>query len=328
MDASQTRRLNLPLALAAAGATCAFLAAADKVFGLVQHPLYLATLAYVFLFVLVAWGFIRGIRVRPTRRVRFSVYASVLLLTILTAAYVFAWRVSADPTPVVLQAELARGDALLEAGKKDEAHLAYLEAYKRYPNSFPVLMRMGAVSYRLTDYERARRFFTRAAEAAPSSSVWKAHNDLGQAYWMLKQPQKAIELYRQAREEGLPDSEQVEWHYRMAWAYFDANNYDAAIEQYRAVAQAGQKYSAASFYNMACAQAQKYAVTKDPAVRRALAQDAAANIRSAWVATTRPQDRRSLEESLMGSPERQDPDLAPLRKSPQLQALLRELRAD
>ena len=188
---------------------------------------------------------------------------SALLFTLLTAAYVFAWRLSADPTPVVLEQELAHGDAKLNAGDRDGAFLLYQDAYRRFPKSLPVLMRLGAVNYRIGDYERARKYYARAVELAPPSARWHALNDLGQCYWKLQQPAEAIRYYEQARAAGMPESELVEWHYRLGWAYFDLHNYGAALENYQAVVDAGQKFISASYYNSACAQAQELKLTRD-----------------------------------------------------------------
>ncbi|MCC2669541.1 MAG: hypothetical protein K0Q72_2012, partial [Armatimonadetes bacterium] len=257
MQANWPRRVSPPAALAASGASFAVLAVMDKVFGLVHRPLHLATLAYALFCSLLIWSWARGIRWKQTRLLRVSAYAALLILNVLTALYVVAWRVSADPTPVVLQAELERGDALLEQGDKDKALILYREASKRYPDSFQVLMRLGAVNYQIGDFERAKKHFSRAVETAPRDSRWRALNDLGQTYWKLHDPEQAIELYEQARQEGIPKSELTEWHYRLGWAYFDARDLDAAIEHYRAVADVGEQYAAASYYNIACALAQQ-----------------------------------------------------------------------
>src|SRR5688500_12916901 len=116
MQVHWSHRLYAPLALAFFGVSSAVLAAVDKLFGLVQHPLHLATVSYASLCLLIAWVSIRGIQLRPARLLRLSVYAGILCGTLLTAAYVFAYRVSADPTPLVLRAALDRGDLLLEEG--------------------------------------------------------------------------------------------------------------------------------------------------------------------------------------------------------------------
>ncbi|HEU4752032.1 MAG TPA: tetratricopeptide repeat protein, partial [Armatimonadota bacterium] len=256
----------------------------DKIYGLVLHPLHLATVAYVCLFVLIAWAFRRGIPVR-SRLLRLSIYAAVLILNVLTAAYVFAWRMSADPTPVLLQQRLKQADALLDAGRKDEAQLMYREAYRRYPDSYPVLMRMGAVNYQVGDYARARRYYERAVQVAPGEYRWRALNDLGQTYWKLGQPGDAIQYYERAHQAGMPAAEEVEWHYRLAWAYFDEKDYDAAIEHYTAVAGAGEKYVSASYYNIACAYAQKLKRSQDPEERSRFADAAVRNLREAWRST-------------------------------------------
>jgi tetratricopeptide (TPR) repeat protein len=298
----------------------------DKLYGLVHRPLHLATLAYALLLSVLVWAWVRGIHVKPARLLRVSAYAGILILNVLTALYVFAWRVSADPTPVLLQSELERGDDLLEAGDKDGAHLIYRAAGKRFPESFAVAMRLGAVNYQVSDYERAKKYFSQALELAPAGSRWRALNDLGQTYWKLHDPEQAIEHYERARQEGLPDSELVEWHYRLGWAYFDARNLDAAIEHYRAVAEAGKVYAAASYYNIACALAQKVAASKDPGERRALTQEAVRSLRDAWGAIGNDEERQSLRGGLLGGPKERDPELEPLRGTPELNELVADLR--
>lgn len=326
MQAHWPRRLYPPLALAASGTSLAVLAVVDKVFGLIHHPLHLATMAYAALLSLLAWAWYRGIHVQPARLLRLSAYWAFLILNVLTGLYVFAWRVSADPTPVVLQAELDRADQMLSAGDKDGAHLLYRDASQRYPDSFPVMMRMGAVNYQTADFERAKKFFSRALELAPRDSRWRALNDLGQTYWKLQQPEEAIDLYEQARREGLPDSELIEWHYRLGWAYFDARNLDAAIEHYREVARAGEKYAAASYYNIACALAQKVSKTPPGAVKQALTADAVDSLRHAWSAINTPEEQQALRAGLLGNSSQRDPELAPLRGSRELNDFLHDLR--
>lgn len=313
--------------LAATGALCAILAAVDKIFGLMHRPLHLATLAYASLCLLLAWACFRGIPVRPARLLRVSLYAGFLLLNLLTAAYVFAWKVSADPTPVVLQSELTHGDALLAAGDTDGAYALYRTANHRFPASFPVLMRLGAAEYRIGDYDRARRHFSRAVDVAPRGSRWKALNDLGQTFWKLKQPAQAVELYEQAGREGVPPAERAEWHYRLGWAYFDLNDYDAAIRHYRAVVDAGRKYVAASYYNIACALAEKEKGAHDPAERHQLTVEAVGSLRDAWDAIQTPEERLSLRTGLLGKAGSRDPELEPLRSSPAFQEFLHSLPA-
>jgi len=325
MQATGARRLFTPLALAVVGGAFALLALVDKLVGLVQHPLHLATLAYASLTALLALAFFRGIPVEPARLKRLSVYAAFLLLNVLTAAYVLAWRLSADPTPVLLSAELRRGDRLLAEGQTDAAHLVYRAAYGRYPRSFPVLMRMGAINYQVSDFQRAQRYFSQAVEAAPAASRWKALNDLGQTYWKLKRPEEALGLYERAREEGLPPDELTEWHYRMAYASFDARDYDGAITHFQEVARAGGDYGAASYYNLACAQAQKLARMPAGEERRRLVQEAVENLRRAWRSTKNPDDLAALKDGLVGSEEDRDPELQPLRGQPAFNTLLREI---
>jgi tetratricopeptide (TPR) repeat protein len=327
MQANWPRRVSPPAALAASGASFAVLAVMDKVFGLVHRPLHLATLAYALFCSLLIWSWARGIRWKQTRLLRVSAYAALLILNVLTALYVVAWRVSADPTPVVLQAELERGDALLEQGDKDNALILYREASKRYPDSFQVLMRLGAVNYQIGDFERAKKHFSRAVETAPRDSRWRALNDLGQTYWKLHDPEQAIELYEQARQEGIPKSELTEWHYRLGWAYFDARDLDAAIEHYRAVADVGEQYAAASYYNIACALAQQVAAASGEK-RQELGREAVDNLRHAWSAINTTEERQALRTGLLGGPEERDPELAPLRGTPELKSFLAEIRSE
>jgi tetratricopeptide (TPR) repeat protein len=325
MQATLPRRMTPPTILAAAGAACAGLAVADKMYGLVQRPFHLAVLAYALLCFLLGWAVVHGIPMRASRLVRPSFYSACIILTVLTGGLVFAWRVSADPTPVVLQSRLDRGDALLAAGRKDEALLLYREAAQQFPRSFAVLMRMGAANYQVSDFDKARRYYTRAVEVAPVESRWRALNDLGQTYWKLGRPAEAVEYYRLAREAGIPDSELVEWHYRQGWAYFDLRDYDAAIHHYQEVAAAGQTYVAASYYNIACAIAQKVRKSSDPAERRELTREAIDSLEHALEAA-KDEEVRSLSAGLVGPSEQRDPELEPLRGSAEWQELVREVK--
>lgn len=314
------------MVLAVLGAVFALLAVMDKWFGLVQHPLHLATLAYASLFAMIAWAVTRGIPLHPSRLVRLSSYGAILILNLLTATYVFAWKVSADPTPLVLQRQLAEGDALLNDGQKLDALIAYRRAYRRFPDSYAVLMRMGAASYQNDDFEAAARYYDRALALAPAESRWRTLNDLGQSYWKLRRPDEAVEFYRRAEEAGMPKSESVEWHYRLGWAYFDLKDYDAAIEHYRYVGEAGRKYAAASYYNVACALAQKIRASSDSQQKRAWTHEAVESLRLAWQSISTPEEREELRKGLVGSAEELDPELAPLRSSAEFRALLQEFR--
>ena len=327
MQEKPPRRHTAPLALAAAGILFTLLAVADKVFGLVQHPRVLAALAYTCLAALLVWACVCGVQFRSTRSKRLSFYAGFLILNVLTATFLFAWRGSADPTPLLLNARLNEGDALLNSGRKDEAHLIYRDAYRRYPNSFPVLMRMGAVNYQVGDFERAERYFSRALELAPPADRWRALNDLGQSLWKLHRPEEAIEHYLRARREGMPDAkpELIEWHYRLAWAYFDVKEYDKAVEHYQAVALYGEKYAAASYYNIACALAQKLA-GRPPGDRTTLATEAVDSLREAWN-LTEPDEKDAFRDGLLGEPDQRDPELEPLRGTASFQSFLEELKA-
>lgn len=328
MQADLPRRHLAPLALATSGAAFTVLAVLDKVFGLVWHPLYLATAAYISLAALLIWLCVRGVHLRRSRFLRLSVYAGFLILNVLTAAYLFALKVSADPTPLILNARLNEGDALLQEGEKEEALLVYRDALKRYPDSFPVLMRMGAATYQLSDFERAERYFSRAVELAPPGSRWRALNDLGQTQWKLRRPEQAIELYLRARREGMPDSksELIEWHYRLGWAYFDVRNFDQAVEHYEAVARYGEKYAAASHYNIACALAQKLKSTPASAreKRSEIATRAVNALYEAWK-LTETAEKPAFREGLTGTEEQRDPELEPLRGTPEFRSFLEKL---
>jgi len=314
------------MALAAGGTALACLAAVDKVYGLVQRPFLLAVLAYALLCFLLMWSMVRGIPMRPTRLLRPSAYAAFIVLSILTAGLVFAWRVSADPTPLVLKARLDQGDLLLEKGDKDGAHELYRQAYRQFPQSFAVLMRMGAVNYQVSDFDKARKYYTRAVEVAPEGSRWRALNDLGQTFWKLGRPAEAVEYYGLAREAGIPDPELSEWHYRQGWAYFDLHDYDAAIHHYQEVAAAGEKYRAASYYNIACAIAQKIRQSPAAGERKELTRQAVESLRLAWeAASDSPEEIRSLSTGLLGGPQERDPELQPLRGTPEWQVLLRDI---
>jgi tetratricopeptide (TPR) repeat protein len=302
---------------------CGLLAAIDKVYGVVQRPLPLAAGAYLSLCALLVWSTFRP----PTRanaRRPANRYMALVVFIALTGIFTFVWRLSADPTPVMLQKELAKGDALMAKGDKDGAYLLYREANKRYPKSHRALWSLGAVNYQLGDFERARKYFNEALELSPPNARWRSLNDLGQTYWKLGQPEEAVEYYHQAREAGLPQTELIEWHYRLAWAYFDLGDYDTAIEQYRIVAEAGQKYAAASFYNIACALAQKLRAARDGEERQFLAEEAVDYLRQAWAATE-PGELEALRAGIIGPAKERDPDLTPLQGTAAFQDFTRDL---
>ncbi len=296
----------------------------DRATGWAGHPQLLLTLTYAALAiaVLMALAGIRSARAVSPHRV----LPLLLVLAALTAGYVRAVRAGADVTPWVLQGALDRGDALMHAGRTDEAHLVYREAHQRFPRAFPVLMRLGSLNYVLTDFDRARRYYEQGLEVSPPESRWRALNDLAQTYWKLLRPEDAIRRYWEADEAGIPPSDRIDWHYRLAWAYFDAGDYDAAMEHYDVVARSGGRYAASSHYNIACALAQKMKRAPDQTVRLELAESAVDHLRSAWREETDPTEREALRTGVTGPIGDRDPELFPLRSTAVFRALLTEIR--
>lgn len=323
------RRPRLPYVLAGIAAVSILIAGVDKTFGVFQHPLLFATIAYLALFALLVWALTQGLHLgRPTPR-RLSVVGGILMLNLLTAGYVYAWKqLSVDSTPLMVQRDMDRGDSFYDAGFSDDAYALYKEALRRSPRSFPALMRMGMVTYHMSDFEHARRYFERALEVAPPNLRWRAMNDLGQSLWKLGEPERAIDLYQQADRAGMPESERIEWHYRLAWAYFDVQDFDAAIEHYGVVAEAGEKYAAAAYYNIACALSKKIGRSPDPKRKSEFAREAVDSLQSAMRITVGSGDRAALRGGLTGPPEERDPDLAPLGAFPEYRAFVRSLPKD
>ncbi len=304
----------------------ALLTLADKWIGLLLSPYLFASVAYASLLGLVAWSARRGFPLGRGHHVRFGAYSTVLLLVLLSAAYVFALKITRDPTPVLVEQRLRAADRMLEHGDKDDALLIYREAFHRAPHSFPVLMRMGAISYGSGDYDRANRYYEEAVERAPDDGRGRALMDLGQTLWKQGEAEEAIRYYQEAGRAGMERRDPVEWHYRLGWACFDAHDYDAAIAHYQAVADAGRHYVAASLYNIACAQAEKVKLTQDPVARHALVKEAVDTLRRAWAATSTPEEVRSLREGLFGTAAQRDPELAVLRSTSEFHQLTRELK--
>ena len=327
--AGKHRRHPLPIALAVTGIACAVLTLLDQAVGFAQHPFAFATGAYASLFGLVGWAFWRGFHWKKPTAQKLSLYAAILLLNVLTAGYVLAWKqFSADSTPLLVQKDLDQGDDLLDQGRKDDAFSVYRDALRRSPKSFSATMRMGMVSYQMSDFERARKYYERAREIAPPDLRWRALSDLGQTYWKLQQPEEAIRLYKEAEIAGVPADEQLEWHYRLAWAYFDVGEHDAAIEHYQAVAEERQKYAAASYYNIACALTQKMKAETRATIKEQLAREAVINLRLAWSITNTDEEVQALRSGLIGPPSDRDPELAPLTEFPSFHKFLAEIRSD
>ena len=305
----------MPLLLGAL--VLALMAVADKLYGLVQRPFMLATAAYVLLLALLAWStFGRG---RAARRL--SAYTACLLFLLATTSYVLAWKVSSDPTPVILLNQLDRADEYIEAGELDTALLGLRELNRRFPRTYGVLSRLGAAQYRQGAFHTAVRHFTLAIEIAPPDQRWRAMVDLGQTYWQLGEPDQAIDRYLKARRLGVPAAELPLWHYRMAEALFDLEQYDEAIPEYETVAQSGGEYAAASLYNIACALAQM----KASAGNGALAKRAVQYLREAWSLASSAEDRDAMRIGLIGEEGERDPELDPLRKEPGFQEFVAEL---
>lgn len=316
----------VPRFLGLAGMVLGLLAAADKLLGLIQMPLHLATGSFLSLMALLVWSCWVGIpplggsgahtaefipldpadEPAPLTR-RTSRFTAVLLLQCLLGMYLLAWKVSADPTPVLVQSELARGDQALNGGDATGALLVYREALERNPRLPAVLVRMGAGSYAAGNYEKARKYYEQAVASGRVGQRTKAYLGLGQSLWMLGQPEEAITAYRAAESEGLPPRKRSEWNYLMGWAHFDLRQYPEAVRHYREVGAAGGEFAAASYYNAACALAQQ-AVNADPAERRLLAEEAAHALDEAWKSLQTTEDREQLRDGL-----RTDSELDPLR---------------
>lgn len=300
-------------------------AVADKFFGWLGNPLLLvvAAVAPVYLALGLSWT-----RLRRRAGSRLTPFSAFVVLNLLTGASLLALRTSADPTPVMLQTQLDGAARLLEAGEIEEAHLRYQSLRKDHPRSFPVLMGLGASAYQMGDYSRSRRYFAEALPLAPSNSRWRVLNDLGQAHWKLGEPEEALELYERARTAGMPESELLEWHYRMGWAAFDAGRLDQSIIHYQWVADRRGKYAAASLYNMGCAYAQKIAELKKARSGSALAEQAVARLREAWNLAATGSEREALRDGLIGAPDARDPELEPLRRFPVYREFLRQVRSE
>ncbi len=323
-----SRRAAPPLTFAILGAIAGSLAVIDKLHGLVQAPLPLLTLAYASLAGWVLWGYRMGFPNGRERQYYLSPYVALLLFLALSSGYVLAWRYGvSDPTPLALTEVVATGDALLEEGRKGEALVVYQAGLKRFPNSYALLMAMGSATYRLGDFDRARGYFERALREAPPDQRWKSLNDLGQTWWKLGDPRAALGFYEQASRAGIPSHARLEWQYRVAWAAFDAGDYDAAIFNYELVAAAGQKYAAASHWNMACARAQKMRSAGTGTERRSLARAAVADLRNAWRSSETRDEREFVFGGLLGGPDERDPELGPLLPTAEFKAFLREFRA-
>ncbi|MBI3911293.1 MAG: tetratricopeptide repeat protein [Armatimonadetes bacterium] len=293
------------------------MALVDKMLGLLWAPLIAASLAYL-----------TGCLAALMAPRRWAV-ARVGAILGLTFAYGLTWRLVADPTPLVVWQQLHAGDALLEGGRREDALLIYREAERVAPRNPHVLTRLGAAYYRITDYQRAARAYEIALrEAQPPlerGRRWRVLVDLGQTYWKLGRPQDALRTYQDALALGIPEEERPLMDYRLAGAYFDLRDFDRAIHHYGRVAQAGGEYEAASLYNIACAYAQKYRLAP-PTARPMLVRRAVQFLREAWTRARDPADRQALLEGLAGAPEQQDPELAPIRGTKEMAALLRLIR--
>ena len=295
------------LSLLVVAAALVALTAADKAFGLVQQPLYLATAAYGFILVALIWAGLSRLR----RRRGLSIYAVCLFFLMATTGYVFAWKAVADPTPVWLLRELKRADSYIESGNLDVALLGLRELDRRAPHSYGVLSRLGAAYYRQGNFGAAVQNFRAAAAVAPKDLRWRALTDWGQSYWKSGESRRALELYRQAWDLGVPPTEQPLWHYRVASALFDLGEFDQAIPEYEQVVASRSEYAAAALYNIACALAQRQ--RDSTPLSTELAAQAVDYLRRAWARADNDDDRRALLDGILGGQSQRDPDLDPLR---------------
>ena len=118
------------------------------------------------------------------------------------------------------------------------------KAIKIKPDDHDVYNNMGNAYYDLKEYKKAIECYKKAIELKPD--YYDAHYNMGNAYDDLKEYEKAIECYKKAIELK-PDDHDV--HYNMGNAYYDLKKYGKAIECYEKALEI-EPYDRDPHYNM------------------------------------------------------------------------------
>ena len=113
-------------------------------------------------------------------------------------------------------------------GKDEEAIITYEKILKFDENELHILTIIGKLCWRVSDFERAEKYFRRALQVEPDNPY--ALFGLGNCHRWYRQYDKAIEIWQKI----LPHSEGTQvLHTRMGDAYFNLGQLDEAERSYR-----------------------------------------------------------------------------------------------
>ena len=132
----------------------------------------------------------------------------------------------------------ARGRALFQQGKLEEALTAFQQAEEKEPRDPIVKSWLGYVQYRLNRHDEAITTLNRAIELRgdrkPTSADLDIHINLGNAYLAKGETDRAIEAYRKAVELGgeVP-GKHPEPHYNLGNALVKKGELDGALAAYQ-----------------------------------------------------------------------------------------------
>src|SRR6266498_227246 len=89
---------------------------------------------------------------------------------------------------------LERAIALHEARRLDEAENLYSQVLSLQPDNIKAIHLLGLVASDTARHERALELMNRSLQIAPK--VPQFHNNIGEVYRAMRQPEKAVEHYQ------------------------------------------------------------------------------------------------------------------------------------
>lgn len=155
------------------------------------------------------------------------------------------------------------GNALLLAGRPEEARDAYRQAIEHKPDYVEACTNLGNTLKQLGQIEEAEGCFRRALDLDPGSvQAWYhlgvVHRELGRADEAVKCFQRALEI--------APDC--VDVHYSLGVVQWEQGDRDAALACYDRVLQLNPDYSAARWGRAVAQLPAFYGIDDDPVVAR------------------------------------------------------------
>jgi tetratricopeptide (TPR) repeat protein len=150
------------------------------------------------------------------------------VIIIFTAVFTFLWAVI--PSPAGADTQKAKenfnaGVKAMEAGKVDEAILAYKAAISEDPEFVDSYLNLGAIYFEQKDYEKAREMFQTATEKDKTNAI--AFANLGRVEYVLKKYVEAEAAFQTAIS---LDKNNPELYKELGKVYYKKRDYPKVVE--------------------------------------------------------------------------------------------------